>query len=133
MRGGHGVVMQYPFEGASVVVDAGNQPRMDAEEQAREIGRPVRMQWMRDEETAWDTKSPAFLGKVRGALDTEGRLVAYDYSARSCDYNHVGYNEPDTVLIAQLMGIRPSRPAAGSAATPGEMYAIPSRRMAMHV
>ena len=39
---------------------------------AREIGRPVRMQWMRDEETAWDTKSPAFLVKMRGALDATG-------------------------------------------------------------
>ena len=41
---------------------------------ARELGRPVRVQWMRDEETAWDTKSPAFLVKMRGALDAEGRL-----------------------------------------------------------
>ena len=96
---------------------------------AREIGRPVRMQWMRDEETAWDTKSPAFLVKVRGALDAEGHLIAYDYHARSCDYNHVGYNEPDTVLIAQLMGSRRARPAAGSAATPSDMYAIPNRKM----
>jgi nicotinate dehydrogenase subunit B len=96
---------------------------------AREIGRPVRIQWMRDEESAWDTKGPAFLVKVRGALDAEGRLIAYDYNARSCDYNHVGYNEPDTVLIAQLMGSRRAKPAAGSSATPSEMYAIPNRRM----
>ena len=100
---------------------------------AREIGRPVRMQWMRDEETAWDTKGPAFTVKMRGALDGEGNLVAYDYNARSADYNHVGYNEPDTVLIAQLMGSRRARPAAGSAATPSDMYAIPNRRMATHV
>jgi len=96
---------------------------------AREIGRPVRVQWMREEETAWDTKGPAFLVKVRGALDAEGRLAALDYNARSCDYNHVGYNEPDTVLIAQLMGSRRARPAGGSSATPSEMYAIPHRRM----
>ncbi len=96
---------------------------------AREIGRPVRMQWMREEETAWDTKGPAFLVQLRGALDAEGRLVAYDYNARSCDYNHVGYNEPDTVLIAQLMGQRRARPAAGSASTPSDMYAIPNRKM----
>jgi len=50
------------------------------------------MQWMLDEETAWDTKGPAFLVKIRGGLDPEGRLVAYQYNARSCDYNHVGYN-----------------------------------------
>jgi nicotinate dehydrogenase subunit B len=96
---------------------------------AREIGRPVRVQWMRDEESAWDTKGPAFLVKVRGGLDAEGKVVAYDYHARSCDQNHVGYNEPDTVLIAQLMGSRRSRPAAGSSALPSEMYAIPNRRM----
>jgi CO/xanthine dehydrogenase Mo-binding subunit len=100
---------------------------------ARELGRPVRMQWMRDEETAWDTKGPAFLVKVRGGLDAGGRLVAYEYNARSCDYNHVGYNEFDTVLIAQLMGSRRAKPAAGSSSTPSEMYAIPHRRMAGEV
>src|SRR5271163_4720494 len=84
---------------------------------AREIGRPVRVQWMRDEETAWDTKAPAFTLKLRGGLDAEGNLVAFDYSAQAADYNHVGYNEPDTVLIAQLMGSRRATPAAGSAAT----------------
>ncbi len=96
---------------------------------AREIGRPVRMQWMREEETAWDTKGPAFLVKMRGALDGKGNLVAYDFHARSCDHNHVGYNEPDTVLIAQLMGSRRAKPAAGSAAMPSDMYAIPNRKM----
>ena len=96
---------------------------------AREIGRPVRMQWMRQEETAWDTKGPAFLVKVRGGLDAAGRLVGYEFSARSCDYNHVGYNEHDTVLIAQLMGARRAEPARGSSGMPSEMYAIPNRRM----
>jgi CO/xanthine dehydrogenase Mo-binding subunit len=100
---------------------------------AKEIGRPVRVQWMRNEETAWDTKAPAFAVKVRGALDASGNLIALEYDARSADYNHVGYNEPDTVLIAQLMGIRKAQPAAGSASLPSEMYAIPNRRMTMHV
>jgi CO/xanthine dehydrogenase Mo-binding subunit len=100
---------------------------------AKEIGRPVRVQWMRNEETAWDTKAPAFACKLRGALDAEGNLIAFDYLAKSADYNHVGYNEPDTVLIAQLMGVRRDRPAAGSAAGPAEMYAIPNRREALEV
>ena len=100
---------------------------------AREMGRPVRIQWMRDEETAWDTKSPAYLVKMRGALDSDGRLMAYDYKARSCDYNHLGYNEPDTVLIAQLMGSRRTRPAGGSASVPSDMYVIPNRTMAGEV
>jgi nicotinate dehydrogenase subunit B len=96
---------------------------------AKEVGRPVRVQWMRHEETAWDTKGPAFTFTMRGGLDAQGNLVAYDYNARSADYNHVGYNEADTVLIAQLQGRRRATPAAGSAGTPSEMYEIPNRRM----
>jgi nicotinate dehydrogenase subunit B len=100
---------------------------------AKEIGRPVRMQWMRNEETAWDTKGPAFTFKLRGSLDAAGNLTAFDFNAQSADYNHLGYNESNTVLIAQLMGIRPARAAAGSAGTPSEMYAIPNRRTASQV
>jgi nicotinate dehydrogenase subunit B len=100
---------------------------------ANELGRPVRVQWMRNEETAWDTKAPAFAVSMKGGLDAAGNLVALDYNARAADYNHVGYNEADTVLIAQLMGIRRAKPSAGSAATPGEVYAIPHRRMTAHV
>jgi len=100
---------------------------------ATELGRPVRMQWMRSEEQAWDTKGPAFVVKIRGALDAQGNLAALDYTARSCDYNHLGYNEPDTVLIAQLMGKRRAMPAAGNSAFPNEMYAIPHRRTALEV
>src|SRR3984957_10667616 len=100
---------------------------------AKEIGRPVRIQWMRDEETAWDTKAPAFAVKARGGLDAAGNLVAYEYHARAADHNHVGYNEPDTVLIAQLMGSRRDKPASGSSEVPAEMYAIPNRRMTRDV
>jgi nicotinate dehydrogenase subunit B len=100
---------------------------------AKEIGRPVRVQWMRHEETAWDTKGPAFAFNLRGGLDADGNLIALDYRAHVANYAHVGYNQPETVLIAQLMGIRPSRPATGGASAPAEMYAIPNRRQETQV
>jgi CO/xanthine dehydrogenase Mo-binding subunit len=100
---------------------------------AKEMGRPVRVQWMRDEETAWDTKGPAYVVRLRGALDGEGRLMALDYDARAADHNHLGYNEPETVLIAQLMGVRRDPPARGRASTPSDMYAVPHRRSSTHV
>jgi CO/xanthine dehydrogenase Mo-binding subunit len=83
---------------------------------------------MRDEETAWDTKGPPYVFKLRGALDDNDKVTALEYDACAIDHNHLGYNEPDTVLIAQLMGRRPERPATGNAATPSVMYAIPNRR-----
>jgi CO/xanthine dehydrogenase Mo-binding subunit len=95
---------------------------------AHELGRPVRVQWMRNEETAWDTKGPAYAIKMRGALDASGRLVALDYDARAADHNHLGYNEPDTVLIAQLTGQRKQEPARGRASYSTDSYVIPNRR-----
>jgi len=100
---------------------------------AREVGRPVRLQWMRNEETGWDTKGPAYVFKLRGGLDKAGKLVALEYDACAVDYNHLGYNEPDTVLISQLMGRRPKAPAKGAAETPSVQYAIPNKRMATRV
>jgi CO/xanthine dehydrogenase Mo-binding subunit len=100
---------------------------------AQQLGRPVRMQWSREEETAWDTKGPAYLVKMRGGLDARGNLVAMDYEARAIDYCHLGYNEHDTVLIAQLTGRRRAMAAAGGVANPSDMYAVPNRRMAGHV
>jgi nicotinate dehydrogenase subunit B len=100
---------------------------------AKEIGRPVRVQWMRDEETAWDTKGPAYAVKMRGGLDAAGNLVGLEYSARAADYNHLGYNEPDTVLISQLIGTRRATPASGGASMPSDMYAIANRHMSTHV
>jgi CO/xanthine dehydrogenase Mo-binding subunit len=70
---------------------------------------------------------------MRGGLDAQGNLIALDYSARAADHNHLGYNEYDTVLIAQLTGMRKAMPARGGAATPTEMYVIPNQRLAAHV
>jgi CO/xanthine dehydrogenase Mo-binding subunit len=56
-----------------------------------------------------------------------------DYEARAIDYAHLGYNEPDTVLIAQLMGRRPTRIAEGGAATPSVKYGIPNLSLTGHV
>ena len=100
---------------------------------AHELDRPVRVQWTREEETAWDTKGPAYTCRMRGGLDDDGNVIALDYDARAADYNHVGYNDPETVLVAQLMGIRPANPATGRASTPASLYAIPNQRMRGHV
>ncbi len=96
---------------------------------AWELKRPVRVQWTRQEETAWDTKGPAYAMTMRGGLDGQGRVVALDYDLRAADYNHVGYNEAETVLVAQLTGVRKAKPAAGRASFPSDKYTVPTRRM----
>ena len=97
---------------------------------AKEIGRPVRIQWMRNEETAWDTKAPAFVVKVRGGLDAAGNLVAYEYNALAARLQSRRLQRARYRTDRTAHGLRRAQPAAGSSATPSEMYAIPHRRMA---
>jgi len=46
-------------------------------------GRPVRVQWMREQEHAWEPFGPAMVAKARAALDASGRIVDWDYAVWS--------------------------------------------------
>ncbi len=45
---------------------------------SKTIGQPVRVQWSRQDEHAWDPKGPQQLLDLRAGLDAAGRLVAWD-------------------------------------------------------
>jgi CO/xanthine dehydrogenase Mo-binding subunit len=44
---------------------------------SRELGRPVRVQWMRHDEHGWDPKGPPTLVELKGGLDATGNIVAW--------------------------------------------------------
>ena len=46
-------------------------------------GRPVRLQWMMEQERAWEPYGPAMLTRVKAGLDAAGRVVGWDYAVRS--------------------------------------------------
>jgi len=45
--------------------------------------RPVRVQWMREQEHQWEPYGPAMLTSVKAALDSAGNIVAWDYEVTS--------------------------------------------------
>ncbi len=49
----------------------------DAALLARAVGRPVRVQWMREDEHGWDPKGPPTLVDLEAALDAKGDVVAW--------------------------------------------------------
>jgi nicotinate dehydrogenase subunit B len=49
----------------------------DAALLARAVGRPVRVQWMREDEHGWDPKGPPTLVDLEAALDRKGEVVAW--------------------------------------------------------
>jgi nicotinate dehydrogenase subunit B len=51
---------------------------MDAVLISRAVGKPVRLQWMRQDELIWDPKGPAHLLKLQAGLDDKGNLVTWE-------------------------------------------------------
>jgi nicotinate dehydrogenase subunit B len=45
---------------------------------SKELGKPVRVQWMRNDEMQWSTQSPVAFADVRIAVDDKGKISAYE-------------------------------------------------------
>jgi len=45
---------------------------------SRATGKPVRVQWSREDELAWDPKGPPQLLEIRGGLDDQSRIAAWE-------------------------------------------------------
>ena len=45
--------------------------------------RPIRLQWMREQEHGWEPYGPAMVAKARASLDSSGRIVDWDYGVWS--------------------------------------------------
>jgi CO/xanthine dehydrogenase Mo-binding subunit len=50
-------------------------------------GRPVRVQWMREQEHAWEPYGSAMLTRARAALAPDGRIAAWEYTVRSTPHS----------------------------------------------
>ncbi len=117
--------------------DAGD-AAMDAALLSREVGRPVRVQYMRDEGHAWNAKGPASLHRLRAGLDGEGRIVALDMVSKSFSRLNVASSEADPrdSLAGQLMG-GPLNPGAAylfpGESLPLEAYQVGAKQVAWEV
>jgi nicotinate dehydrogenase subunit B len=45
--------------------------------------RPIRLQWMREQEHGWEPYGPAMVAKARASLDSKGRIADWDYGVWS--------------------------------------------------
>ena len=86
--------------------DAGD-AALDAAYLSKAVGKPVRVQGMRADGTAWDPKGPASVLRVRAALDASGRVVAHEFVAKGFSRQHIATNEskPADSLVGQALGV----------------------------
>src|SRR5256712_6871588 len=107
--------------------DAGDAAH-DAALLSKLTGKPVRVQYMRNDATGWDPKGPAGVYRGRAGLDAQGNVVAYDFFARGFTRQDVATNEgdPKDTLAGQLTGV-PPRPTV-IFQVPAEAYEFPNKR-----
>jgi CO/xanthine dehydrogenase Mo-binding subunit len=103
---------------------------MDAAVLAKAAGRPVRLQYMRDQGTGWDPKAPASIHKVRAALDASGNVVAWDFLSKGfsrVDVNTNGSNPRDT-MAGQSLGV--ALQSGDGFGVPEQSYGFANKRTA---
>ncbi|MGB6535236.1 MAG: molybdopterin cofactor-binding domain-containing protein [Xanthobacteraceae bacterium] len=102
----------------------------DAAFLAKAVGRPVRLQYMRDQGTGWDPKAPASIHRTRAALDPAGNVVAYDFVSKGFSRIDIDTNgsKPRDTLAGQTLGV--SLRSGDGFGVPDESYGFASKRTA---
>jgi nicotinate dehydrogenase subunit B len=80
---------------------------MDAAVLAKAVGRPVRLQYMREQGTGWDPKGPASIHRARAAIDAAGKVIGYEFASKGfsrLDVMTNGSNPADT-LAGHFRGV----------------------------
>jgi nicotinate dehydrogenase subunit B len=102
-------------------------------------GRPVRLQWMREQENGWEPLGPAMVTEVSAALDASGRIADWDYAVWSNTHS----TRPGTAgsLLAGRLLARPfappppkpiPMPEGGGDRNSIPIYTLPSARVVYH-
>ena len=111
---------------------AGSYGRSDADEApyeaallSKEFGRPVRMQWSREEGTAWDPKAPAGVITMKAGLDDAGNVTGWLFKAKGFNGWDVRFTgeSPEHTLVGMQTGHKKWN--AYNFNTPDESYEFP--------
>jgi nicotinate dehydrogenase subunit B len=119
------------------VVGPGSYGRSDADDAAMDaailanaVGKPVRVQYTREQATGWDPKGPASIHRARAAIDVAGNVVAYEFTSKGfsrLDVQTNGSKPPDT-LAGQFRGV--PLVVNDGFGVPAESYEFANKRMA---
>ena len=117
---------------------------MDAVLLARAVpGKPVRVQWMREDEFQWEPLGSAMVVKLDAALDGNGRIVNWTHELWSHGHStRPGYDKEGANLLAAWHLAQPvKKPRPGNPGLPGggshrnaiPLYDFPNQRVVNHL
>jgi nicotinate dehydrogenase subunit B len=115
---------------------------LDAALLARAVpGRPVRLQWMRDDEFGWEPYGPAMVMHAKAALGSDGKIADWSYEVWSNSHSTRPQSTSGANVLAawylaepQAMGppTSPPQPAGGGDRNSIPLYDFPSQRVVHH-
>jgi CO/xanthine dehydrogenase Mo-binding subunit len=96
----------------------------------KEIGKPVRVQWMRDDEHGWAPHQPGYSHDLKGTVDSSGRITAWYNESWGPPANM----DLENMLPWQLLGTSaPAPPRGNGANAPNYADAIPNMRIVANI
>src|SRR5580693_5824703 len=96
------------------------------------VGKPVRLQFSRQDEMMWENLGSACTVQLRAGLARDGHIVAWDREDWVASLgNRPGYDQPGNVITGMLLGFEPELPEPRSAKPPAGNFrnhsnAVPS-------
>ncbi|MBV9175139.1 MAG: xanthine dehydrogenase family protein molybdopterin-binding subunit [Chloroflexi bacterium] len=99
------------------------------------VGKPVRVQWMRQDEHVWEPHGPGMVVDIRGAVDGSGKVAAWDYQVWTPTHSTRPGGFAANLLPGQL--ISPPPPAAENGFGGGDRnaptnYTFENNRVTVH-
>jgi nicotinate dehydrogenase subunit B len=99
------------------------------------VGQPVRVQWMRADEHVWEPHGPAMRVEVRGAVDGQGKVSAWDYQVWTPTHSTRPGGQAANLLPGML--VTPPPPDAQNGQTGGDRnaptnYTFENNRVTVH-
>jgi nicotinate dehydrogenase subunit B len=101
----------------------------DAVLMSRAVGKPVRVQWMREDEVVWEPKGPQQLMMARAAVDAQGMITAWDFKGRTFPWTEA---QGTPQLGERQIGQKNTAPYPGAPVGGGalaQLYDIPNQRV----
>ena len=99
----------------------------DAALMSRAVSKPVRVQWMREDEHGWEPKGPAQLIMARAGVDAQGKVIAWDYMERGFPWTEA---TGMPLLASRQIGIKPTAQGSSNGTHGGgQIYAFENQKV----
>jgi nicotinate dehydrogenase subunit B len=102
-------------------------------------GRPIRLQWMREQEFGWEPLGPAMVTEVEASLDSDNRIVAWKYDVWSNPHNNRPVGAGGVLVGAEVAPAFPPpipkpipMPEGDGDRNANPLYALPNMKVLYH-